>query len=117
MGSKIGILNSGCFMTFCIMLMAFLTTDAYLAKVALASGGGSADLGKITQVICQAVDALTGTIGKSISVLVVISMALMLFLGKVSWGLAIMVAVGMGILFGARDVVGWLSDGPQACAP
>jgi type IV secretion system protein VirB2 len=45
----------------------------------------------------------------------VISLAIALFLGKVSWGLAIAVAVGMGILFGAKDVVDLLSGSGTAC--
>jgi type IV secretion system protein VirB2 len=69
---------------------------------------------EITKTLCNAVNQLTGTIGRSIAIIVVISMAIMLFLGKVSWGLAIATGVGMGILFGAKDVVDILS-GDTAC--
>ena len=64
---------------------------------------------QITNIICNAVNQLTGNIGRSIAILIVISLAISLFLGKVSWGMAIAVAVGMGILFGAKDVVDLLS--------
>jgi type IV secretion system protein VirB2 len=69
---------------------------------------------QISNIICGAVNQLTGTIGRSIAILIIISLAISLFLGKVSWGMAIAVAVGMGILFGAKDVVNILS-GHTAC--
>ncbi len=69
---------------------------------------------QISNIICGAVNQLTGTIGRSIAILIIISLAISLFLGKVSWGMAIAVAVGMGILFGAKDVVNLLAGG-TAC--
>ena len=73
---------------------------------------------KITEVICKAIEQLTGPIGRAIAVLIIISLAIALFLGKVTWGLAIAVAVGLGILFGASNVVGILTGTPadQICA-
>jgi type IV secretion system protein VirB2 len=71
---------------------------------------------QISNIICGAVNQLTGTIGRSIAILIIISLAISLFLGKVSWGMAIAVAVGMGILFGAKDVVNLLSgNGTATC--
>ncbi len=64
---------------------------------------------KVEDVICNAVQELTGPIGRAIAVLIVISLAIALFLGKVTWGLAIAVAVGLGVLFGAPTVVALLS--------
>ncbi|MDF3047421.1 MAG: virB2 [Candidatus Midichloriaceae bacterium] len=60
---------------------------------------------QISNIICNAVNQLTGPIGRAIAILIIISLAISLFLGKVSWGMAIAVAVGMGILFGAKNVV------------
>jgi type IV secretion system protein VirB2 len=68
----------------------------------------------ITNILCNAVNQLTGGIGRAIAIIIIISLAIMLFIGKVSWGMAIAVAVGMGILFGAKDVVNLLS-GATAC--
>jgi type IV secretory pathway VirB2 component (pilin) len=64
---------------------------------------------KISNIICNAVNQLTGPIGRAIAILIIISLAISLFLGKVSWGMAIAVAVGMGILFGAKGVVNLLA--------
>ena len=77
------------------MLMMFLIAIT-VVQDAMASDA-------ITKVLCNAINQLTGTVGKSIASLIVISLAIALFLGKVTWGIA--VAVGMGILFGATGVV------------
>ena len=74
------------------------------------AGGFSAQQGGMTaEILCRANKFIAGNTGKGIAVLVVISLAISLFLGKVSWGMAIAVAVGMGILFGAPGMVGALS--------
>src|SRR4051812_2508355 len=69
---------------------------------------------EISNILCKGTNQITGTIGRAIAILIVISLAIALFLGKVTWGMAIAVAVGMGLLFGARDVVNVLSGG-SAC--
>jgi type IV secretion system protein VirB2 len=75
---------------------------------ALAAATTSPD---ITSVLCAAVNQLRGPIGQAIAALIIISLAIALFLGKVTWGVAIAVAVGMGLLFGATGVVGLLTGG------
>lgn len=64
----------------------------------------------MTNVMCIATNQLTGPVGRVIAVVVIASLALSLFLGKVSWGLAIATMVGMGVLFGATSVVGLLAS-------
>lgn len=68
----------------------------------------------ITNIMCNAINQITGPVGRAISILIIISLAIALFIGKVSWGMAIAVAVGMGILFGAKDVVNLISGGTTA---
>ncbi len=65
--------------------------------------------GMTAEILCRANKFIAGNTGKGIAVLVVLSLAIGLFLGKVSWGMAIAVAVGMGILFGAPGLVGAIS--------
>ena len=97
----------------------FLSLNAPMfAAVAQNNTSGSSttqDNTAITNILCNANNQLTGPIGRAISILIIISLAISLFLGKVSWGMAIAVAVGMGILFGARDVVQLLSGGDKMC--
>ena len=71
---------------------------------------------EVTQVICNVINLIQGPTGKTIAILVVISLAIGLFLGKITWGVAIAVAVGMGVLFGANTVVGYVAgDGGNPC--
>ncbi len=65
--------------------------------------------GQITEILCRVNKVISGNAGRAIAVLVILSLAIALFLGKVSWGMAIAVAVGMGILFGAPGLVGAIS--------
>lgn len=59
----------------------------------------------ITNVICIATNELTGPVGRAIAIVIIASLAISLFLGKVSWGLAIATIVGLSILFGAQSLV------------
>ncbi len=69
----------------------------------------------IAWVICNIVKELTGPIGQALSTVAVIFIGVGLFMGKISWGLALGIAVGMGMLFGAENVVGWISGERFAC--
>lgn len=109
---QLKIVWKGCIIAFfALTLMIISPTNLPFA----AGGDNSGDQqSAISNIMCNAVNQLTGTIGRSIAILIIVSLAISLFLGKVSWGMAIAVAVGMGILFGAKDVVNLLS-GATAC--
>jgi type IV secretion system protein VirB2 len=90
-----------------------LCTESYAAPDNPAKGGGgnTKDAGAgIANVLCNVIHVAQGATGKTIATLVIISMAIGLFLGKITWGVAIAVAVGMGVLFGANTLVGFLSN-------
>ena len=71
----------------------------------------STDAGQgIANVLCHVIQVAQGATGKTIATLVIISMAIGLFLGKITWGVAIAVAVGMGVLFGANTIVSFVSS-------
>ncbi len=93
------------------IMSVFLFLSAPVHNTIAADTAGESAINKI---LCNAVNQLTGGIGRAIAIIIIISLAIMLFVGKVSWGMAIAVAVGMGILFGAKDVVKLLS-GDTAC--
>ena len=69
----------------------------------------------IAWVICNVVKEITGPIGQAVSTVAVIFIGIGLFMGKVSWGLALGITTGMGMLFGAENVVGWISGENFAC--
>ena len=95
-----------------------LCTESYAVDGDKGGGGGgetnTTNAGDgIAQVLCNVIEIAQGATGKTIATLVIISMAIGLFLGKITWGVAIAVAVGMGVLFGANTVVGFLADGSK----
>ena len=87
------------------LIMFFAISLLVVAPAHKASAADTVDDNKISQILCNVVNLITGNIGKAISVLIIITLAIALFLGKVSWGMAIAVAVGMGIMFGAPGIV------------
>jgi type IV secretion system protein VirB2 len=65
----------------------------------------------IETTLCNVVNSLTGGIGRSVATIAIIALAIGLFLGKLSWGLALATALGIAMVFGAPTVVVWLSKG------
>jgi type IV secretion system protein VirB2 len=63
----------------------------------------------IEDTLCNVVNSLTGGVGKGVATIAIIALAIGLFLGKLSWGLAMATGVGVGLVFGAPTVVEWLS--------
>ena len=63
----------------------------------------------IETTLCNVVNSLTGGIGRSVATIAIIALAIGLFLGKLSWGLALATALGIAMVFGAPTVVSWLS--------
>ena len=100
--------------TLIIFSMNFvLSTNLYASgdpPPAVATDAGQG----IANVLCNVIQVAQGATGKTIATLVIISMAIGLFLGKITWGVAIAVAVGMGVLFGANTVVSFVSGGKSS---
>ncbi len=69
-----------------------------------ATPSNNTDTTMITNVLCAAINQLTGPVGKTISILVLITVAIAAFFGKVSWGLFITVMIAMGGLVGAGQI-------------
>ena len=94
---------------FLIFILLF-SINVFQPSLAIAAGDKVTEASEsVTNVICRAIKIVQGPTGKTLAILVIISLAIGLFLGKITWGVAIAVAVGMGILFGANTVVGYIS--------
>ena len=65
----------------------------------------------ISIVLCNVVGQLQGGIGKGIATIAIIVLGIGMFLGKLSWPVAIATALGIGLIFGAAGLVGWISSG------
>ncbi len=101
-----------------LVLLGILSINNYaFAAAAVADATG------LVTIFCNVINQITGGVGKVISILIIISMAIGLFLGKITWGLAIAIMVGMGLLFGASSIVDTVSAGAATntqdniCAP
>jgi type IV secretion system protein VirB2 len=93
---------------FCVAAIMVILPD--FAAAATTSGDDTA----IGDTLCRVVAQLTGKIGKGIATIAVIFLGIGLFLGKMSWGVAIATALGIGGIFGAQTIVSWLGGTAEA---
>lgn len=59
----------------------------------------------IGNVLCIVVAWFTGNTGKGLATIAITVIGIGALLGKVSWGMAIIVGVGIAVLFGAASIV------------
>lgn len=83
---------------FATILYTILTTEVY----ANPPGSGLGD------VLCNAIGLVNGSLGRGLSTIVVISLGVGAMFGKVSWGLATIVGVGIATLSNAYLIAGFL---------
>ena len=102
-----------------IFLSLFLTITFFNTNISIADDPKyTTDPGsQIADVLCNVIKIAQGNVGKTISILVIISIAIGLFLGKITWGVAIAVSVGLGVLFGANSVVEFIASGKGGAGP
>lgn len=80
-----------------VALGLFATSDAALAQQS-----------PMGNVICAIIGIIYGNLGRGIAVLSVIILGVGATIGKVSWGLAMTVGVGIGVIFGAVPLTAYL---------
>jgi len=66
--------------------------------------------------MCTIANALSGTTARALGTLAIIFLGIGAFFGKVNWGLAVMVVVGIGAMFGATALVGSFTGGTAGTA-
>ncbi len=59
----------------------------------------------IQDVMCNVVIFMTSTTGKAIATIAIIVVGLGALMGKISWGMALIVALGVALVFGAGKIV------------
>ena len=62
----------------------------------------------ISDVLCRVVNTLQGAMGKAIATIALVVLGIGLFMGKMSWPLALATALGIGMIFGAPKIVEWI---------
>ena len=96
------------FLMFAVIVGASIVPDA-----AFAAGNA------IEKALCNVVLLMTSTTGKAIATIAVIVVGLGALMGKISWGMALIVALGIALVFGAAsivDAVGGGTTGAATCA-
>lgn len=84
--------------TFTFMLLALV---ALVPNEAMA--GVNAD--GMGQVVCNIIDELQGPVARGVAAFGIIFLGFSLFLGKISWGVALALGIGVAAIFGAESIV------------
>jgi type IV secretory pathway VirB2 component (pilin) len=92
---------------FAAYAAALLPTEAYASL---------SEPSALSDVLCSVVGWFTGTIGAGIATLAIIIIGVGALMGKVSWGMAIIVGIGVAVIFGAPGIVMSLSGNATGCA-
>ncbi len=112
--------NSAWNTTLCFMfaVVAVMLPDLASAIVPVPGddSGDTPGTAAISDVICNIVAALQGPVARGVAAFGIIFLGFSLFLGKISWGTALALGIGLGAIFGAEAIVGLMApDGTQAC--
>ncbi len=99
--------------TFSIRHHLLLTVFALMA-VCITSDAAMAQQSPMGNVICGIIGIVYGNLGRGVAVLAVIILGVGAMLGKVSWGLAMTVGIGIGVVFGAVPLTAYLISGNGA---
>jgi type IV secretion system protein VirB2 len=100
--------------TAVLVAVVFMIPADALAQIApqQAVGDGSGD---VAQVICNIVGELQGPVARGVAAFGIIFLGFSLFLGKISWGVALALGIGIGAIFGANQIVEMLSGDATGC--
>ena len=74
--------------------------------------------GAFTIALCNGYGIFNGPLGKMMAVFAIVALGVGLFMGKITWGLVIAVALGIGAIFGAPKIVAFMtgSAGTTVCS-
>lgn len=89
-----------------VVLQAGLWSLAIFAFYALSASPAHAQT--IGSILCGVWNLIYTDIGRGIATLAIVAVGIGATLGKASWGMAIMVAVGIAVMFGANTLVATL---------
>ncbi|GIK20357.1 MAG: hypothetical protein BroJett004_25210 [Planctomycetota bacterium] len=83
----------------CLLMLAGV---AIVLMPDLAFAGQDTPMGSV---LCTVVQWFTGNTGKGLATIAITIIGIGALLGKVSWGMAIIVGIGVAIVFGAAGIV------------
>lgn len=98
--------------TLCFMLLALvvLAPDSANAAAPTVNADG------MGQVVCNIILQLQGPVARGVAAFGIIFLGFSLFLGKISWGVALALGIGVAAIFGAETIVdAMLGDSSSGC--
>jgi type IV secretion system protein VirB2 len=95
-----------------LVFFAFLL-PFFIPNIAFSAGAATDGL---QGALCAGYGFFSGGVGKTFGIFAIVALGIALFLGKASWGLAVSVAIGIGLLFGAPKIVNMLAAGSGSSA-
>lgn len=98
------------------LAIAAVTIFAILPMEAMATTVGSGTGTALDQLFCNLIKVVTGNIGKGIATVALIVVGMGALMGKISWGMALIVALGIALVFGAGNIVESFSGQGQGTA-
>lgn len=88
--------------TWCLTVMAgVLLAYTLVPDMAMATTTASG----IDKALCNVYNAFTGTTGRVLASIAIIIVGIGALMGKISWGMALIVAIGVALVFGAASIV------------
>ena len=69
----------------------------------------------MTDAMCNGYKIFNGPVGKMAAVFAIVALGIGLFMGKITWGLVIAVALGIGAIFGAPKLVAVMTNSQEMC--
>jgi type IV secretory pathway VirB2 component (pilin) len=94
----------------CMMVMLSAIIVA-MPDLSFASGSDT----PMGTVLCTVTLWFTGNTGKGLATIAITVIGIGALLGKVSWGMAIIVGIGVAIVFGASGIVSAMGAGASGC--
>ena len=82
--------------------MVMLTVAVIILPDAVMAAGVDTPMG---EVLCKVKDWFTGNTGKGLATIAITIIGIGALLGKVSWGMAMIVGIGVAIIFGSVKIV------------
>ena len=85
---------------------SFLTVTLFASMMLMPdmAAAGALD-GSVGAMLCALVNSITGTTGRAIATIGIIIIGIGALLGKISWGVAIIVVLGIALVFGAASLI------------
>jgi type IV secretory pathway VirB2 component (pilin) len=91
------------------LTVMYLPMDAWAQFQTPGSAGNGTGKGSaLDTAFCNVINWFNGPIGKGIATIAIVVVGVGALMGKVSWGMAIIVGLGVALIFGATTIVGAL---------